>query len=97
MAVLIGQEQIGFGALADDLQLGAQRVQFLALGQGRLLDHVVRRPPGDLGHAVQRFVPLLCKVAVEQDPLRAAHQHDAQHHQGGHHGEKGCGDTFTHY
>ena len=52
MAVLIGQEQIGLGALADDLQLGAQRVQFLALGQGRLLDYVVRRPPGDLGHAV---------------------------------------------
>ena len=97
MAVLIGQEQIGLGALADDLQLGAQRVQFLALGQGRLLDHVVCRPPGDLGHTVQRFVPLLRKVAVKQDPLRAAHHRRAQHQKGRHHRKEGDGNTFAHY
>ena len=59
MAVLIGQEQIGFGALADDLQLGAQRVQFLALGQGRLLDHIICGPPGHICNAVQCIIALL--------------------------------------
>ena len=52
---------------------------------------------GDIYHLIQCFVAVLGKVVLEQHPLRAAHQHDAQHHQGGHHGEKGRGDTFTHY
>ena len=96
-AVLIGEKEVGLCALADDHQLVAQRIQLVAAGQRRLLHHVVRRPLGDLGHAVQRLVALLREIAVEQDPFRKSHHRRAQHQKGRHHRKEGDGNTFAHY
>ena len=82
---------------ASDLQFGVQRVQLCALRHGLAVYQILCGALGNVHHLIQRFVAILRKIIFEQHPLRAAHQHDAQHHQGGHHGEKGRGDTFTHY
>ena len=97
IALPVGEEQIGLGALADDLQLGVQRVQLCTLRHGLAVYQIFCGALGNVYHLIQRFVAIFRKIILEQYPLRAAHQHDAQHHQGGHHGEKGRGDTFTHY
>ena len=97
IALSVGEKQISLGALADDLQLGVQSVQLCALRHGLAVYQILCGALGDIYHLIQCFVAILRKIILEQHPLRAAHQHDAQHHQGGHHGEKGCGDTFTHY
>ena len=97
IALSVGEKQISLGALADDLQLGVQSVQLCALRHGLAVYQILCGALGDIYHLIQRFVAILRKIILEQHPLRAAHQHDAQHHQGGHHGEKGRGDTFTHY
>ena len=96
-AVVVGKEQIGLCALADDLQLGAQCVQLIAFRQLRLLDQILGRALGDTHHLIQCFVAILGEVVLEQHPLRSAHQHDAQHHQGGHQREERHRDTFAHY
>ena len=97
IALSVGEKQISLGALADDLQLGVQSVQLCPLRHGLAVYQILRSALGNVYHLIQCFVAILRKIILEQHPLRAAHQHDAQHHQGGHHGEKGCGDTFTHY
>ena len=97
IALSVGEKQIRLGALADDLQLGVQSVQLCALRHGLAVYQIFCGALGNAYHLIQCFVAILRKIIFEQHPLRAAHQHDAQHHQGGHHGEKGCGDTFTHY
>ena len=96
-AFFIGKKQVSLGALADDLQLGAQCVQLIAFRQLRLLDQILGRALGDAHHLIQCFVAVLGKVVLEQHPLRSAHQHDAQHHQGGHQREERHRDTFAHY
>ena len=97
IALPVGEKQISLGALADDLQLGVQRVPLCALRHGLAVYQIFCGALGNVYHLIQCFVAILRKIILEQHPLRAAHQHDAQHHQGGHHGEKGRGDTFTHY
>ena len=96
-AVVVGKEQIGLCALADDLQLGAQCVQLVAFRKLRLLDQILGRALGDAHHLIQCFVAVLGEVVLEQHPLRSSHQHDAQHHQGGHQREERHRDTFAHY
>ena len=71
-ALFIGEKEVSLGALADDLQLGVQSIQLGSLGQSRLLHDIIRRALGHIRHAVQRVVPLLGKIAAEQQPLRAA-------------------------
>jgi hypothetical protein len=97
IALPVGKKEIGLGAFANDLQLGVQRVQLRALRHGLAVYQVLCGALGNVYHLIQRFVAFLREIAFEQHPLRAAHQHDAQHHQGGHQREKGRGDTFTHY
>ena len=96
-ALFIGKKQVGLGALADDLQLGVQGIQLGPLGQSRLLHDIIRRALGHIRHAVQRVVPLLGKIAAEQQPLGAAQHRRAQHQQGGHHRKEGDRNTFAHY
>ena len=97
IAALIGEKQVGLGALADDLQLGVQGIQLGTLGQSRLLHDIIRRALGHIRHAVQRVVPLLGKIAAEQQPLGAAQHRRAQNQQGGHHRKEGDRNTFAHY
>ena len=97
IAVVVCKEQISFGALADDLKLGAQSIQLVAFRQSSLLGQILGRALGDAHHLVQRFVAVLCKVVLEQHPLGSAHQHDAQHHESGHQREERGGNTFAHY
>ena len=97
IAALIGEEEVGLGALADDLQLGVQGIQLGPLGQSRLLHDIIRRALGHIRHAVQRVVPLLGKIAAKQQPLGAAQHRRAQHQQGGHHRKEGDRNTFAHY
>ena len=96
-AVVVGEEQIGLRALADDLQLGVQGVQLVALRQRRLLGQILGRAAGDPHHLVQRLIAVPGKIILEQHPFRTAHQHDAQHHQGGHQREECRRDTLAHY
>ena len=96
-AVVVGEKQIGLCTLADDLQLGAQCVQLIAFRQLRLLDQILGRALGDAHHLIQCFVAVLGEVVLEQHPLRSSHQHDAQHHQGGHQREECRRDTLAHY
>ena len=97
IALSVREEQISLGALTDDLQFGVQSVQLCTLRHGLAVYQILCGALGNVYQLIQRFVAILRKIILEQHPLRAAHQHDAQHHQGGHHGEKGRGDTFTHY
>ena len=69
VALVVRKEQVGLRALANDLQLGAQGVQLLALGQSRLLHQILRCPPGDIDHLIQRGVAVLGKIIAEQQPL----------------------------
>ena len=96
-AFFIGEKEVSLGALADDLQLGVQGIQLGSLGQSRLLHDIIRRALGHIRHAVQRVVPLLGKIAAEQQPLGAAQHRRAQHQQGGHHRKEGDRNTFAHY
>ena len=84
LAVVVRKEQIGLSALADDLKLCAQSIQLVAFRQSGLLGQILGRALGDAHHLIQRFVAVLGKVVLEQHPLGSAHQHDAQHHEGGH-------------
>ena len=97
LAVVVCKEQIGLSALADDLKLCAQSIQLVAFRQRGLLGQILGRALGDAHHLIQRFVAVLCKVVLEQHPLGSAHQHDAQHHEGGHQREERGGNTFAHY
>ena len=97
VAVVVRKKQIRLGALADDLQLGAQRFQLIALWQGRFLHQILGCAFRYAHHLVQRFIPVFGKIALEQHPLRKAHQHNAQHHQGGHQREECRRDTLAHY
>jgi len=46
IALPVGEKQIRLGALADDLQLGVQGVQLVALRQRRLLGQILGRAAG---------------------------------------------------
>ena len=96
-ALFIGEKEVSLGAFADDLQLGVQGIQLGPLGQSRLLHDIIRRALGHIRHTVQRVVPLLGKIAAEQQPLGAAQHRRAQHQQGGHHRKEGDRNTFAHY
>ncbi len=97
VAVVVRKKQIRLGALADDLQLGVQRIQLIALWQGRFLHQILGCAFRYAHHLVQRLIAVPGKIILEQHPFRTAHQHDAQHHQGGHRGEERHGNTLAHY
>ena len=96
-ALRVGEEQAGFRTFSNDLQPGVQHLQLLPFREAGVLHHIIRCAAGHIRHAVQGFVPFLGKVAAKQHPLRAAHYGNAQHQQGGHHGEQRHRYALAHY